>query len=77
MSITDFERLLYKDLFDRFAKEEYHVEYFKSTYKGDFEALRAALLNLSDAGVLILIANEPTEICVELTHDHCYKFVEL
>lgn len=74
---TDFEKSIYKDLFERFAKEEYHVEYLRDSYLHDFEKLRKALIHLDDAGILFLLCNKPDELFVELTPDYCYKYVDL
>ena len=77
MTYNDFEKHLYKSLFEKFANEEYHVEYSRSTYPDDFEQLRAALRHLSDGGIIFLLADEDDELCAELTPGYCFKFVEI
>lgn len=74
---SNFEKSVYKDLFERFSKEEYHVEYLRDSYSHDFEELRDALIHLDEAGILFLYENSPDKLFVELTPDYCYKFAEL
>ena len=77
MKYSDFEKSIYKNLFERYKAGEHHVSFFKSEYDGDFEALRAAVKHLFDEDVLFLLANDPEELCVELDPDYCNDFVDL
>jgi len=77
MSCSAFEKSIYKDLFDRFQKDESHVEFLRSEYDGDFEDLRNALKHLSEKNILFLIDDQPDSLTVELTPEYCYCFVEL
>lgn len=60
---NDFEKAIYKELFTKFSNEEYHVEFLKNSYDGDFEILR--------------LANDNDSICVELTENYCFNFIDL
>lgn len=73
MKHSTFEKNLYKELFDRFQNDEFHVDFERSTYPEDFEELRTALSNLGKSEILIMIANEPDFIEVELDYRYCSK----
>ena len=77
MSYNDFEKSIYKELFDKFQKEEHHVEFAKNSYNGDFDALKKALYHLADGQILFILYDENDIIEVELNYTHCYDFVEL
>lgn len=77
MKYSVFEKTLYKTLFDKFSKEEYHVDFSRDTYAGDFEQLRSALHHLDQGGIVFLIADSEDELCAELTPDFCYKLKEI
>lgn len=77
MKYSDFEKELYKSLFKRFSNEDYHAEFFRNEYDGDFEQLRSALRHLADGGILFLLADEPDELCAELTPDYCFSLKEI
>jgi hypothetical protein len=74
---NDFEKALYKQLFDLFSNEEYHVEFKRDSYTGDFEELRKAVIHLDKEGILYLLGNDPDSIFVELTENYCYDFAKL
>ena len=77
MKYNDFEKDLYKSLFEKFAKEEYHVDYFRNTYVGDFDQLRSALHHLDEGGIIFLLADTEDELCAELTPDYCFKLKDI
>ena len=77
MKYNEFEKNLYKALFDKFAEEDYHVEYFRDTYTGDFEQLRSALRRLDEGGILFLLADADDELCAELTPDYCFELKDI
>lgn len=77
MQYNDFEKSIYKLLFDLYQSEEFHVEFTRNSYDGDFDALNEALHKLESGGILALIVDEKDELCAELDYHYCSKLCDL
>ena len=68
---------IYKELFNKFAKEEYHVDFFRKEHPNDYDSIVSSLHKLQDGNVLFIIGEDTDSITVELTPSYCYKFKEI
>ena len=73
---TDFEKSMYKELFDRFSNGEYHHTYLRSECD-DFETIRSSADALESRGVLYILYRGDNELEVELTENYCFKYKEI
>lgn len=76
--ITDSDRKLYADLFERFQNEEYHVEFTRAELGDQYERLLSSLKRLEHIGILYLTMYDDGDTAmVELTENSCFKYVEI
>lgn len=73
---TDFEKSMYKELFDRFSNGEHHRTYLRSECD-DFDAICSAADTLDGRGVLYILYRDNNELEVELTENYCFKYKEI
>ena len=74
---SDFDKALYKDLFDRFSQEEYHVDFYRDQHPDDYEKIVSSLYRLQDGQVLFVIGEDDSSITGELTPSYCFDFQDL
>lgn len=72
---NDFEKNLYKFLFDEFSNGNHHIVLSFDDY--DREQLSSAIKHLSESGIILIIFSDSDSVEVELDYQYCYKFVEL
>ncbi len=74
---TDYERSLYKLLFDEFQKDNFHYEFCPADNPKNYVDLVSALEHLQEEEVLFIIGNDDSGICVELDPLYCFDFKEI
>ena len=74
---SNFEKQLYKKLFDKFSNKEYHVDFEKKSYTGDYKQLITALKNLDNSGILMILGKDDESITVELSYPYCCTLHEI
>jgi len=74
---TDYERSLYKLLFDEFQKDNFHYEFSPVANPQNYADIVKALEHMQDEEVLFIISNDDAGICVELDPLYCFDFKDL
>lgn len=77
MAFTEYDRHLYHFLFDSFQQDEFHVEFDRESFAGDYNELVSSIKRLEDGGILMIIGEDENSICVELDFNYCYDFQEI
>lgn len=77
MAFTEYDRRLYRFLFDSFQRDEFHVEFDKKSFSGNYDELVSSIRRLDAGGILMIIGEDENSICVELDFNYCYDFQEI